>query len=501
MDRISESLIEQLDLLTRTGEGNRVQKALRALAPHQVNRSHRARLAQIARRAGIPHLGVALLHPIVRPSPQRHPSPATPLEKVEYAAALIRMGSTSEGLRLLREVDPEQAPQSRLYEAFAHFGRWNYPAAVPLLERYVRSPGTTDYERLVGEVNLAAALVYEEHPEADRLINRLLTATRPHRLLHGNVLEIAAQRAIEHRALRRARQMLTRSLRCLAHSGGTDALFAMKWEAMLQCLESPARSQQRRILAHARDRAKRQSHGETLRDLDLFWAKLTGRRPDAVHVYAGTPYPSFRERVLAGVPSLRPLPEEYAWRVGPGAKSSHWIRLATGETSASGVQWRPGRLTHRLLGALSADFYQPARVTSLFEALYPEEHYNPLHSRLRVHQAMRRLRDELAQSGLGLRVCESDGLYSLSGERVQILVPVHPTTLLGSAEEGVDWEFAQLRSHLGARTTFGVRDACEAWKIHERSAQRVLKRLTDQGSLIREGAGPRTRYRIGVSQR
>lgn len=49
--------------------------------------------------------------------------------------------------------------ETRLIRAFIDFAHWNYEKALPHLYDYIRSPESTAYQVLVGQVNLAASLI------------------------------------------------------------------------------------------------------------------------------------------------------------------------------------------------------------------------------------------------------------------------------------------------------------------------------------------------------
>jgi len=54
-------------------------------------------------------------------------------------------------------VDSKKVKQSLLYRAFALFAHWDYAKAVEPLELFVKEKDISDYDRLVGKLNLGSA--------------------------------------------------------------------------------------------------------------------------------------------------------------------------------------------------------------------------------------------------------------------------------------------------------------------------------------------------------
>src|SRR5262249_5493625 len=143
----------------------------------------------------------------------KQPVRATEKERVEYAAALVRVGATMEAIELLRTCDAKQTPEVSLYLAYAHVTQWDYAASIPLLAKYL--PHAPDlYQAIVVKLNLAAALVHERHHDpAQHLLSELEAETRSERLesLYGNTLERLAELAIDRRRTAEAERYLDRA--------------------------------------------------------------------------------------------------------------------------------------------------------------------------------------------------------------------------------------------------------------------------------------------------
>ncbi|MBS1985411.1 MAG: hypothetical protein JST16_14695, partial [Bdellovibrionales bacterium] len=228
----------------RAGRLVRARAQLRELLKKSLARDVALRAAGLARRCGMPEQSLRLLAPTVRPS-ARSLVVASPDEIIEYAGALVAIGAHREALDLLASVPVARASEAALQRAFAHFAQWNYAAAIDCLQVYLRSDRIDAYRRLVGEVNLAAALVHERKDQpAQALLRRLLVQTEAPGFarLHANVLELAAQAAIERAAWTEAADYLERAQALLRGQGVRDAFYIEKWRAVLDLRRHPKSS-------------------------------------------------------------------------------------------------------------------------------------------------------------------------------------------------------------------------------------------------------------------
>ena len=148
--------IEKINELIVSGHGAEARRLLRSLVEKKVPRAERLSLATLARRSNLHGVALRPLNPVVRPTGKRRRS-LTDKEKAEYAASLSYIGAAPEALAILRTVNADGVPESLLYQAFAHFSQWDYAAPIPLLRKYLQSSLITDYQRLIGKVNLLAA--------------------------------------------------------------------------------------------------------------------------------------------------------------------------------------------------------------------------------------------------------------------------------------------------------------------------------------------------------
>jgi tetratricopeptide (TPR) repeat protein len=201
-----ERTLEELDLFVRMGRGAEAHEKLSALTLSEVPRPLIPKLANIARRVGDPTLALRALSPYIR-STKGAVDPPQELEKAEYAAALTKVGATVEALEILEAVNVQEVPKAYFYKALAYFTQWRYEEAVPLLRAYLSEESLESFDRLMGQVNLAAALVsVGTYSEADPLLESIQKEAILQRefLVYGYCIELAAQSALAKKEYRAA---------------------------------------------------------------------------------------------------------------------------------------------------------------------------------------------------------------------------------------------------------------------------------------------------------
>lgn len=489
--RPSLSELEKIDSLIRSGQGSVARRQLRAVASQKIDRAAVLAVAALARRAGVCSLSLRLLNPLVRPSGKRKEI-ATSEEKAEYAAALSFIGVGEEAFQILKNI--HDVPQALLFQAFALFSQWDYGAAIELLNRYLQQP-ITDYQRLVGRVNLAAALVHTgKQTVAVPLLESLLAELKAsgNILLYGNALELKAQNEITAKNWEEATRVLADAARVLEQSQSRDFFFVNKWQTIVSFLRAPHSKIEQQKLRLFRARALREHHWETVRHCDQFEAVALRSMPLCAHLYFGTPHPKFRERLLAEAGLAELEQREYLWRLNEGRPVAR-IDLSTGVIAGAKrphIGLKPGQTLHRLLVALCGDFYRPLRVGAAYYALNPGDFYHPLHSPPRVYEAVRRLRERLRDSGSYLEVAEANGFYRLSARqpvaiRVRMMpaLPRHGGLMLRVYEK---WRAAPA----------SVRDISASLGVSPRTTLRLLTAPENREWVTKLGAGPTTRYQV-----
>lgn len=480
------SSFQSIDRSIREGHSKEAQKEILLLTSRKVPRDLVVPVAALARRCGLPAVGIRLLNPIVRPHPKA-PMVATPEETAEYAECLTKIGASDEATRLLADLDPAKFPQVLLFRASALISQWSYAESIPLLQRYVKLPQLDPYSRQVGKVNLAAALVYErKFPKATMLLRELIyeSSLRHWGLLLGNALELGAQNFVLQRKWPDAQKCLAKAESLLKDSDSLDEFFVRKWKAIVHFEKATAKKKPLGLLVEVRDEAKARGHWETMRQCDRFLSLATDDEGLLLHLYFGTPYESYRKRLLQDFGSRVKIPAAYVWRI-KGLAVPLLPDLLGGE---KGV--KVGQLLHRVLSALASDFYRPIRVATLYSRIYPGEYFNPVSSPARVHEGVKRLRQWFKGHRIPLAIEEKAGAYFLQAKAPCGLTVHHWET---QQRHRVVIEKLRLKF---SNQTFSIRDACRWLKSPARTTLRLLEEAIAAGQLQRVGRGRSTKYTI-----
>ncbi|MEK7356468.1 MAG: hypothetical protein AAB250_08465, partial [Bdellovibrionota bacterium] len=360
-------------------------KRLAALNTAPVPREWRLPLANVCRRTGLISTGLKLLFREIYPATRRPESEvATAGELAEYGVLLHRFGSLAESVEILKKADPALAPEALLFQAFCHFNRWEYAAAVPMLERYVALQAAP-YQKFIGQVNLSAALVWSEQWQRGlEVVSENIETARAsgYGRLQGNSHELRAQIHIYRRDFAKARQDLEASSKLLGTSGVLDSLFVRKWQTIVESFESKDVSK----LEGLRREAIERRDGETAREADRFRLLIDFDQATFERLLFGTPYPEFRKMICR---QMRRLPTRLDYVIGEGARC---LDVRSGEIAGSEEELRAGGKCHKVLDVLMSDFYRPTRLGGLFAELFPGEYFDIFSSPGRIHQILFRTR-------------------------------------------------------------------------------------------------------------
>lgn len=488
-----EKRAEEIDALIRAGDGARARDRLAEWARKKIPREALASFAWMAWRTEMPALGIKALTTVVRPS-HRKVSQASQREKAEYAACLIKLGATDEALTLLAAREMDGLPETTLYRSFALANRWKYSAVIPLLSEYVQVPEISDYQRLIGNINLASALVYEQKfRHADILLAQLLEESRRSGagFALGKVMELTAGSLLYQRKFKEVERFIDEAALRLKNTGTFDRFSVERWRAVLGLYQAPTAPSTRERLTAARRAAAEGGKWETLRDLDRFEAIVTGSASHIAKVYVGTPYASYRRRLLADLPKGGENPSEYVWRPLPG-KAEKTVDLATG--TVIGNSRKPAKIeknSRRLLQILASDLYRPFRLAELHGLLFPREFFNLASSPARIHRAIQRLRKELKRVNLPLTVHTEEGLYFIRAEAPCAL------QLTATDADGLSPELLLLKRAV-AKKNFTLNEAAKVLSLSSRTTLRLLDQGRKDGNLVRDGKGPSTKYRFAA---
>ncbi len=482
MSRDWKDTLTRLDADIRGGRLREARASLKALAKAKLPRPALAEAANLAWRASNPAQGIKWLSALVRPA-ARKPITATATEKAEYGACLVKVGALSEACDLLAGIAPADEPRAALYLAFAKVAQWDYGGSIPLLKQYLASPKLTAYQKLVGQTNLAAALVEQRRPlEATFLLRKLLHDLHlgGHQLLLGRALLLSAENFLNKKDWKQAVAFLEKAEGLLRETDSLDHFLIRKFRAIAAFLKSPGTPTLTR-LHEIRLEAAGWRHWETIRDCDRYEAVALQDETLITHLYFGTPFESFRRKLADDVPAFQ-APDSHVWKLKRGAGPV--LNLSTGKGGRAVL--KVGQSLHRLLLALASDFYRPLRTAELHALAFPGEFFHPVYSAQKLRTLISRLRTWLARSKIPLAVIELDGGYRLGAERPCALELPAPRMSGGAVLE-------KLRLGRGA-SPFSAAQAADTLGVSDRTARRYLETAAETGEVEVLGKGKARRY-------
>jgi hypothetical protein len=481
--------LSAIEALVRGASPAEARERLLRLVERKRDRADLAEIAWLAWRCDLPKVGIRVLGPLIRPD-RKSPAVPTDREKAEYAACLIKIGAVNEGELLLRSVDPKLCPVALLYQVFALATRWEYEASIAPLEAYIASPGVSPYQKIVARVNLAQAFVFERHHEKASAELKALTHDRhieENALVGAKVRELEAQNFVFQKKTEEALRHVAKAKERHGNAESLDAFFVTKWQAIARLVEKGPGPETLSEMGRLKEQAIARSHWETMRECDRFVACATKDEALFWKVYFGTPYARYRHWLRRDFGETKVEPQSIVWQVSEGENSAAKpLVLEACLEKGKKASW----LLDRLLRTLTSDFYRPHRIASLFQQIYPDEHFNPLTSPAKVHDAVARLRERFRVSRFPLEVEESNGFYRLSSAKacfVQIRREASRTRLD---------ELILVCQKAGPDRALSPQQIAKLGALSLRTTQRLLKEAVERGLAIREGQGRATTYRF-----
>jgi tetratricopeptide (TPR) repeat protein len=495
-----------LESKLRKGDYAGVRDFLRTTSRNEIPDRLILRVSQLARRIDYAKKGLMLLRDRVLdlPSGER----ADPHEQAEYAACLIKLGATLEARKLLQNLlqnlsqnlsqssqqEEAQEPMATAlkYFAFTFVHEWDYESVVPLLTKYLSLAGITSYDRMVGTLNLAAALIaIERFNEAvDVLLPlRAQAESEGFKLVLGNSCELLAQTQIHLGQFAKADDYLSSAWDALHLAQPRYKLYLEKWRAIARLVQAPrdplALSQLRRV----RREAIAASEWEIIRECDFYESLHVFDEAMFLHLYFGTPYASYRAKMLKK--SERPIviPETYVWG---GRKTQPVLDLGSGLDGEGRMIVKKGQALLRLAKALTFDFYAPAPVAQIFSQVFKDECFLSETSAERIYELVRRLKAQMLGAGMEISVTALERGYKLDVVNSSCGFIVANEQTIGSLQ-------SDIQRHFGG-SEFRLRQLVEKVSIPHTTLYREIKRLIEAGILETRDKGKHTRYVLSPSQ-
>lgn len=488
--------LAKLETWTRDGRSSAVLAELQNLRSSKIPREQLADIANLAFRNNQFVLALKFLNPIVR-SPVPLLKPATVKELIIYGTSLLHLWAVEEAQEIFKKLDSTENPEIWLHRSFALFSQWNYAGAIPLLKKYIRAPKLTDYQRLIGQVNLAASYVADEQfSHAENLLVEILekAQTNNHHLLYGNSLELRAQLHIHQRNLTAAKADLLKAAEVLTTAPARYLFYVRKAEAVCEVLESHGSPLSLQRLEEIRHQAQSLKQSEVFRDCDLFQAIATKDESLIHKIMVGTPHPHYRQRVIKLFGKKVVIPSEYrlllGHQIGVSQAPAETLDLATG-TVANGENLINQPILHQILDAMALDFYKPCRMGFLFARIFPGEIFDPYSSPHRILNGVHRLNKWFEKNQTSLRITVLENEFHLQALAPIVLVVRNFRRRMKKTESRLD----QLHKAVGVRV-FNSARAEEILNCAKPQILSILQSGLKKKKLLKIGQGRSTSYRF-----
>lgn len=490
-----EALLAETETALRAGNRDLARTGLLKIKGKAVPRSKARHFATLARRAGLLNLALQIMLPIVRPKTTLGKR-ASAEEISTYALVLLGFGAIQECSALLSSAQDQSNPDILMAHAFAAIKTWDYAKATLYLEQYIKSEVPNDYLKTVAKVNLAAsqiALGGEAHLAiGHRLLIELQekTSREGWTLLNSNAIELSIQLAVQNRDWLACDELFSRA--------NASELFTQKWRAISEVLRNQGNRDGLLQLKKVRELAVEQGHWETVRDCDFHQSIATKNNDLALHVYFGTPFPTYRKRLRDSTIAWLEIPELYRHPLSLNVNSgpTRVFQLAIGrEIENQSVALPIGKSLHTALQILASDFYRPFSIGTLFSESFKEEYFNPESSPRRVAFLIHRLRNWFEEHSVPIDISsDRDGYRLLGIEPYEIELSAQPATTK-STNQG-SFELLRLYFEKQKAVDLSAREIANALGTSERSARYFLKWAIDNGLLFRIGTGRQIRYKL-----
>jgi hypothetical protein len=435
-----------------------------------------------------------VLNPIVRDP--KALSDANETERIEYAVLLTRLGAIFEARTLFEAVDKRRFPEVLLFQTFTLTPEWRYAETIEPLETFVSLSEDRPYLRLIAKVNLVAALIFcRRFDEAEVLLesSREDAFRQEAWFLLGSLFELAAQLALAEGRFDAAELSLHEAADLLRKTSSMEGFFVEKWNAILEFSRDPSSSRAQELMRGLRRQALLRRDWETVRDFDYHSLRGSPNQTLFNHIYCGSPSKSFRERLLRTFPGLaQPLPV-YKWRLS-GDPCPPRLEIDVQSGRRGGLAFvESGQAPHRLLILLSRDFYRAGEGAYLASQIFPDEHYHPVYTPMKMSQILSRLRNHLSESKIPLRILVRGGQFSLRG--IRDCTVIKDCRFDHSPPNPLIIEIRPLIVRFG-RKRFSAKEAALVLNCSLSTASRKLKSALELGVCVQHGSGKLTKFQL-----
>ena len=485
-------LANELEELIRKGQGEKARELISNIDESKLPRNHSVQFSRLARRCH--HIAKAFC--FVRESflEIKDRLDANPALAIEYAFLLSIVGSQKVALKILTKLSRLNVPLPAEYHfvtGCVDLSFWNYRGAEKHFREFVTA--TDDgYMRAVGQLNLISCLVVQKKTqEADELlrqIEKVLSSDSSWQVLSAHLNELKGQKFFHDGDFVKARIEFHLAHTTLQASGHPSLDFVNKWLLFMDFLDGGKTSSIQPLVDFQNEmKVKRQY--EICREIDRFIGEKTDDERRRQRVFFGTPFRCYKEIFFP----TKTFTNQYLWSESALTPTTTIDLLENRVNHPGGTAQLPAAL-HRLLTGLSMDFYKTVNYGALFELIYPQEYYDPVHGPNRIFQLVNRLRRFFHSHKIDLEIVKSDTGFSLRmGQQVGIWVKANLTDGEESDTGHEVWD-----QRIATRFTdqdFDSKTFAGAFEVSQRSASRLLSQLVESGILEKQGSGRSVVYR------
>lgn len=492
--QLSEATLEEIDRILREGNHKLARQKLKAIPIKSIPSRLAAKISNLMVRAGELKLSAKLLHPLVF---ERLDSPS-PQILAQYALTLQQMGAYNEASNFFESMDYSVVPEAHLYYALALFSKWEYDKAIPHLQSYVKTSNLTFYQRQIGLANLAQAyLAVNEKDKCVELLEQLEAQGKKDGLtaLLAYVLDLRAQSLIAEKKYNEAIKRLNSSEKLILGGESRYQLMLKFWLAVCELGLENRKSRTTTDFTKLRQSCVAQARWSLVRECDFYQSTIKKDKNLFLKVYFGTPFPSYRKRLVERFSESIEIPKSYLWNPTGGKVSRECtIRAFEGIDVRSQAALKRGQVLHRLLRTLCTDFYTPFTPESLFFYLFTEEKFNPLTSSKRSQYAISRLQEWLNKKSIPISIRFKDNYYRLFFTRpYQVEVELTYDDALYFDSNFALIEYIKLNPNKTAK------QISSSLKEPLRSTQRRLSKLQNDKKIIGKKSGREIVYSVATN--
>ncbi len=501
---MSEDILKKVDDHIRSSNLSEASIILGTIDPKALKRASLAQYANLSRRLGHTDDAIKVLRPYVRPK-SKDPQSSTVDERMEYAMALIKLGALNEGVKILEPVDGDKYPNKFLYVSFAEITRWNYPDAASYLEKFVKHSQVDDYSKITAKINLFSCYIVMDVPEkAGALLEDLLRITsaevaKRHR---RNVLSMAAQFYVVQQNFEKASEFMGQAIEMMGVKTSLDLMLLKKWDIVLRIHQAGANTFIFDEINQLRKAATDIRNYEVVREADYLKAIYFKDEKLLEYLYMGTPFNSYKEKIVRNYEKVYqkdfPIWNSYRWALseaghGPEivAAGNDFLNVKNGDNSFSDLSLRPGLLGQRLLSLLTKDFYRPLGLFMVHDELFNENYFSPNSTPRKIYQMIYRLNCWFSEASTPLQIETKNNNFSLLAKQ--------PLALIIGENKMIDIKLREFSDNIARcfnDAWFSRSEVAIALNLPTRTATKWLGDACKDGFVEKQGAGPKTRFRI-----